>query len=178
MQLALAPLVDRLAAPPVVFGVSGYSGAGTTPSPRNDPAVLKDNLVPYAPVGHVHEREVSRQLDYPVHFLPHVAAFFRGIALTLDTRLTAPASKDDILQHFEDFYAGEPLVTISERAPEVKAAAGRHGAAVGGFALSDDGTRLALSATLDNLLKGAATQALQNLNLACAFDELEGIDHG
>jgi N-acetyl-gamma-glutamylphosphate reductase len=57
-QLALAPLLSAhgLASAPSVFGVSGYSGAGTTPSPRNDPAFLKDNLVPYSLTGHLHER--------------------------------------------------------------------------------------------------------------------------
>ncbi|MEM9058708.1 MAG: N-acetyl-gamma-glutamyl-phosphate reductase, partial [Pseudomonadota bacterium] len=178
MQLALAPLVPLLGAPPVVFGVSGYSGAGTTPSPRNDPEALRDNLMPYAPIGHLHEREVSAQLDYPVRFMPHVAAFFRGIALTVDTTLREAATLDEINARFRDAYRDAPLVTVTAEAPQVKAAVGRCGAALGGFALSEDGTRLVLSATLDNLLKGAAAQALQNLNLACGFDELEGIDRG
>ncbi len=60
MQLAIAPLKDLLAAPPACFGVSGYSGAGTTPSDRNDPEKLRDNLMPYALVGHTHEREVTQ----------------------------------------------------------------------------------------------------------------------
>ena len=60
MQLAIAPVKDLLAAPPACFGVSGYSGAGTTPSDRNDPEKLRDNLMPYALVNHTHEREVTR----------------------------------------------------------------------------------------------------------------------
>ena len=59
MQLSIAPLKDLLAAPPVCFGVSGYSGAGTTPSDKNDPDKLRDNLMPYALTGHMHEKEVS-----------------------------------------------------------------------------------------------------------------------
>src|SRR5262249_33979707 len=62
MQLAIAPLKDRLASPPACFGVSGYSGAGTTPSDKNDPDKLRDNLIPYALVDHTHEREVTRHL--------------------------------------------------------------------------------------------------------------------
>ncbi len=58
-QLGLLPLKDRLASPPVIFGVSGFSGAGKTPSPRNDPEMLRDNLMPYALSGHVHEQEIS-----------------------------------------------------------------------------------------------------------------------
>src|SRR5262249_42410139 len=69
-QLALAPLMSLIEGSPSVFGVSGYSGAGTTPSPRNDPEVLRDNLLPYSLVGHIHEREVSAQLGRPVFFMP------------------------------------------------------------------------------------------------------------
>lgn len=61
-QLGIAPLVPHLDGPPAVFGVSGYSGAGTKPSPKNDPNVLKDNLLAYSLTDHIHEREVSAQL--------------------------------------------------------------------------------------------------------------------
>ena len=66
MQLSIAPLKDLLAAPPVCFGVSGYSGAGTTPSDKNNPEKLRDNLMPYALTGHMHEKEASRHLGVPV----------------------------------------------------------------------------------------------------------------
>ena len=91
MQLALAPLVPHLDGPAHVFGVSGYSGAGKKPSPRNDPELLRDNLLPYALVNHVHEREVSHQLGTKVFFAPHVAPFFRGITVTVSCAL-----KDDV----------------------------------------------------------------------------------
>ncbi|MDX1381350.1 MAG: N-acetyl-gamma-glutamyl-phosphate reductase, partial [Xanthomonadales bacterium] len=96
MQLALAPLIDRLQAPPVVFGVSGYSGAGSTPSRKNDPDVLRDNLLPYALADHVHEREVSRHLGHEVRFLPHVAPFFRGISLTVSVLIDPPMEPDEL----------------------------------------------------------------------------------
>ena len=70
MQLAIAPMLDVLDGPVQCFGVSGYSGAGTTPSDKNDPGKLRDNLMPYALTGHVHEREVSTQLHHPVEFMP------------------------------------------------------------------------------------------------------------
>ena len=60
MQLAIAPMLGELVGPVQCFGVSGYSGAGTTPSDKNDPAKLRDNLMPYALTGHTHEREVTR----------------------------------------------------------------------------------------------------------------------
>ncbi len=73
MQLAIYPLLDLLAGPPQCFGVSGYSGAGTTPSDKNNVELLADNLMPYALTNHVHEREVSVQMGVAVEFMPHVA---------------------------------------------------------------------------------------------------------
>src|SRR3546814_13640134 len=79
MQFAIAPVRDLVEGPVQCFGVSGYSGAGTTPSDRNDTDKLRDNLMPYALVDHLHEREVSRQSGLAVEFMPHVAPHFRGL---------------------------------------------------------------------------------------------------
>ena len=175
MQLAIAPLMDRLAGPPVCFGVSGYSGAGTTPSQRNDPDALRDNLMPYQLTGHMHEREASRQLGLPVEFMPHVAGYFRGITLTVNLWLTQPLHVEDVRTLYRERYAGDPLVRVLDEAPWVSRIAGRHHAEVGGFTTSADGRRVVVVVTLDNLLKGAATQALQNLNRALGFEETAGI---
>jgi N-acetyl-gamma-glutamyl-phosphate reductase len=177
MQLAIAPLKERLAGPPVCFGVSGYSGAGTTPSEKNDPNTLRDNLIPYSLTGHVHEREVTRQLGVPVEFLPHVAPHFRGITMTVNLWLTQATTAEAIKAQYRAFYADEPLVRVLDDAPWVSRIAGRHHAEIGGFAVAADGKRVVVVSTLDNLLKGAATQALQNLNLAFGFPELSGIPH-
>ncbi len=85
-QLALAPLLPLLEGPANVFGVSGYSGAGTTPSPKNDPEALRDNVMPYGLVGHLHEREVAHQLGCRLFFMPHVAPFFQGLTVTSRSR--------------------------------------------------------------------------------------------
>lgn len=178
MQLALAPIAAELSAPPCCFGVSGYSGAGTQPSERNDPTVLADNLLGYQPVNHVHEKEVSAQLGRQVRFMPHVAAFFRGIHLTVAVSLDAPIDKTALAEKYARFYEGEPLVQVVGDTPQVAANAGKHHAVVGGFGVHENGSHAVIYATLDNLLKGAATQALQNLNLAFGFAELEGIASG
>lgn len=181
MQLALAPLVSELAADPCCFGVSGFSGAGSSPSERNDPAVLADNLLAYKPTGHIHEAEVSHQLKHPIRFMPHVAAFFRGIHLTVAATLAAELSPQQLSERFAKMYADEPLVRLSAGIPRVAANAGRHFAVVGGWGVGEKseqahpGKQVVIYATLDNLLKGAATQAVQNLNLAFGFAELEGI---
>jgi N-acetyl-gamma-glutamyl-phosphate reductase len=178
MQLAIAPLKDRLAAPPACFGVSGWSGAGTTPSERNDADKLRDNLMPYALVDHLHEREVSRHLGLPVEFMPHVAPHFRGITMTTNLWLREPTTSDAVKALYRERYAGERLIRVVDDAPWVSRIAGRNGVEIGGFAVAPGGKRVVVVATLDNLLKGAATQALQNLNLALGFEELQGIGSG
>lgn len=174
MQLAIAPMRDVLDGAVQCFGVSGYSGAGTTPSDKNDPDKLRDNLMPYALAGHLHEREATRHLA-PVEFMPHVAPHFRGLAVTANLHLREPTTLEAVRQRYRERYADESLVEVVDDAPWVSRIAGRNGAQVGGFILSADGRRLVVVATLDNLLKGAATQALQNLNLAFGYDEFEGI---
>jgi N-acetyl-gamma-glutamyl-phosphate reductase len=100
MQLAIAPMLDALAAPVQCFGVSGYSGAGTTASDKNDPDMLRDNLMPYSLIGHLHEREVTRQLGHAVQFLPHVAPHFRGLTITANLHLARAFTLDEVTQRY------------------------------------------------------------------------------
>src|SRR6056297_771284 len=175
-QFALLPFRDQLVRPPVIFGVSGYSGAGRTPSPRNDPERLRDNLIPYALTGHVHEQEISTHLGRPVRFHPHVAAFFRGITLTIAVELGAPATDESLAAEFQACYAGSPLVRVQAEIPEIPSLNPRSGICIGGFSVdARDAHRASFVVVLDNLLKGAASQALQNINLALELEELAGI---
>jgi N-acetyl-gamma-glutamyl-phosphate reductase len=175
MQLALAPMLDLVQGPAQCFGVSGYSGAGTTPSPKNDPELLRDNLMPYSLSGHLHQREVTRHLGHAVEFFPHVAAFFRGISMTVNMHMTGAIELDEVRERYRRFYADEPMVAVQDEAPWVSHVAGRHGALLGGFEVADEGRRLVVVSVLDNLLKGAATQALQNINLALGLPETTGM---
>jgi len=176
-QLALAPLLSRLISSPVVFGISGFSGAGKTPSRRNDPAALKDNILPYSLVDHVHEREVTEHLQHQVRLLPHVASFFRGISLTISAELDQPMDTAAMFRHYLEFYQGCPLVRVCEEIPELVEIRGRHGVVMGGFATSRARPQnVSLVCVLDNLLKGAATQVVQNMNLAFGLPPLAGLD--
>ena len=176
-QLGLLPLVDQLVSSPVIFGVSGFSGAGKTPSPRNDPNVLRDNLIPYTLSGHIHEKEISHQLNSAVRFMPHVAAFFRGISLTIAFELDKGTSADELETRFRQAYADEALITVSKEIPQVSAVQNTAGLHIGGFTVDERDTRQgSLVVVLDNLLKGAASQAMQNLNLALGLEEYSGID--
>ena len=179
-QAALLPLEGLLDAqyPPTVFGVSGYSGAGTTPSRKNDPKELKDNLMPYALLNHMHEREVSHQLKAfipgGVRFMPHVAPWFRGISLTTAVQLKEKMGRDAIIEKFRQYFEGERLVRVVDGIPEVREVQGQHDVIVGGF-ITDDRGRLVVTSVIDNLLKGAATQCLQNINIVQGYDEYAGI---
>ncbi|KAI8934803.1 hypothetical protein NX059_008486 [Plenodomus lindquistii] len=176
-QLGIAPLLDFIGGQPTVFGVSGYSGAGTKPSPKNDVKNLTDNLIPYSLVDHIHEKEISRQLGIEVAFIPHVAVWFQGISHTISIPLNRTMTSRDIRNLYQDRYAGEKLVKITGESPLVKNISGKHGVEIGGFAVHSSGKRVVVNATIDNLLKGAATQCLQNMNLALGYGEYDGIPH-
>ena len=177
-QLGIAPLLGHLApmpAQPTVFGVSGYSGAGTKPSPKNDVNNLTDNLIAYSLTDHIHEREISSQLGTDVAFVPHVAVWFAGIHHTISLPLAQQMASRDVRQLYQDRYDKEKLVKVSGESPQVKLIAGKHGVEIGGFAVHSSGKRAVVNVTIDNLLKGAATQCLQNMNLALGYGEYDGI---
>ena len=190
---------------PHVFGVSGYSGAGTSPSDKNDPNRLRDNLLPYALVNHIHEREISlhcgfnKQVNNPtssssskavgsgVAFMPHVAPFFQGISLTVTGHILptrggslSKVTVADLHKTFAEYYKNDKLVKVLPLGvtPDVRAhqqSSNVHGVTVGGFSYDPITGRVAVVSCIDNLLKGAATQAVQNINLALGLDELAGI---
>lgn len=175
LQLAIDPFVDDLDGKPTAFGVSGYSGAGTTPSPRNDPENLRDNLIPYKLSGHNHEREGTRHLGHTVRFMPHVHPTFRGLLVTAHMPLVSPTTVGEAVSRLRAAYDHEPLVDVQEQVPTLKDGTGLSGVIIGGTTVSEDGVGLTLVVVEDNLLKGAAVQAVQNLNLALGLPETTGI---
>ncbi|KAA8569362.1 hypothetical protein EYC84_001012 [Monilinia fructicola] len=138
-QLGIAPLVPFLGGQPTIFGVSGYSGAGTKPSPKNDVENLTGNIIPYSLTDHIHEREISNQwVGAEVAFIPHVAVC------------------RDIRNLYQERYAGEKLVKITGEAPSVKAISGKHGVEIGGFGVHSSGKRVVVCATIDNFVEGSS----------------------
>lgn len=178
---------------PTVFGMSGYSGAGTVAGtgtesrPKVSPESLAGGVKPYALTDHIHEREAGwhlsrlikgegeEQRKMKVAFVPSVAPWFSGIISVLSAPLTQRVSARDVRALYEDMYKDEPLINILKDGPTLSDVQGRQGWSVGGFQVHSEGDRVVVVGGLDNLLKGAATQCLQNLNLALGYDELAGI---
>jgi N-acetyl-gamma-glutamyl-phosphate reductase len=175
MQLAIAPLRGRLQGPVQCFGVSGYSGAGTAASDKNNPQKLHDNIMPYSLTGHIHEREVAERMHCEVDFMPHVAPHFRGLSITCNLRLREADAADSIESCYREFYRAEPLIEVTRAVPWLSEVAATHLARLGGFGVSADGRRAVVVSVLDNLLKGAASQAMQNINLGLGLPETRGI---
>lgn len=200
IQALIAPLLPHLdaAAPPTVFGISGYSGAGTkaAPSgstesqtkgatvPKISPEDLQGGVRPYSLTDHIHEREAARHLGrlgnegslQNLAFVPAVAPWFQGIISTVSAPLNANLSAKDVKQLYLDFFQDQgSLVEIGTKVPEVHDIALQHAVKIGGFQVHSGGKRVVVVAGLDNLLKGAATQCLQNLNITLGYDELAGI---
>lgn len=196
-QLLIAPLLSLLRREvwPTVFGVSGYSGAGTVAGePKPDgrpttiakvtPETLFGGIKPYSLTNHIHEREAGTHLStllpdpsnsMKVAFIPTVAPWFSGIISVLSMPLHGSATGKDIQKLYEERYKGERLISVRQEVPSLVDVENKHGWTVGGFQVHSDGDRAVVVGGLDNLLKGAATQCLQNLNLALGYDEYAGI---
>ncbi|KAH9925963.1 uncharacterized protein B0H18DRAFT_358460 [Fomitopsis serialis] len=182
-QLLVAPLLKYLKydAWPTVFGVSGYSGAGTvagplaadgrpTTAPKVSPESLAGGIKPYSLTDHIHEREAGRHLSrllasgtspMKVAFVPNVAPWFSGIMSVLSMPLKETVTAKEVKELYEEKYSGEKLVTIKRDVPVLQDIENKHGWSVGGFQVHSQGDRAVVVGGLDNLLKGAATQCLQ-----------------
>jgi N-acetyl-gamma-glutamyl-phosphate reductase len=181
--LALAPWI-RDGFVDVQHGVicdskSGVSGAGKQPSPQTHFVEVDGDFSAYQVFGHRHTGEILEQLGLDaagLQFTPHLLPVPRGIFSTIYVKLAKPTPALELQQSLRTFYAGKPWVRIfgSARLPQIKFSANTNYCDIG-FSLSPDETRAVLVSCLDNLLKGAAGQAVQNMNLMFGFDEKEGL---
>jgi len=181
--LALAPLL-RAGLVDLDHGIicdckSGVSGAGKAPTPGTHFMYAADNLSAYKVFGHRHTGELLEQLHLngaQIQFTPHLLPIPRGILSTIYVRLAAPGSIITMQACLDEFYADAPMVRVrrSPMLPQIQHVV-RTGFCDLGFQLAPDGRRLVLISCLDNLLKGAASQAVQNMNLMAGFHESEGL---
>ncbi len=158
---------------------SGVSGAGKQATQKTHFVEVEGDLSAYNVFGHRHTGEMLEQLGLDgasLQFTPHLLPVPRGILSTIYVRLAKPATSQELEQSLRDFYAGKPWVRVfgAARLPQIKFSVNTNYCDIG-FALSPDGQRAVLVSCLDNLLKGAAGQAVQNMNLMFGFDEREGL---
>lgn len=181
--LALAPLL-RSSLIDLSWGIvadakSGVSGAGKAPTASNQFMYAADNLSAYAVFGHRHTGEILEQLHLEtsqLQFTPHLLPIPRGILSTIYVRLNSMGSIKQIQAAFDDFYEDSPLVRVrrSHMLPQIQHVVRTNFCDIG-FQLSPDGKKLVIVSCLDNLLKGASSQAVQNMNLMAGFSESEGL---
>ncbi|CQH60014.1 N-acetyl-gamma-glutamyl-phosphate reductase [Yersinia enterocolitica] len=174
-QLALKPLVEggllNDAQWPVINAVSGVSGAGRKASIGN--SFCEVSLQPYGLFNHRHQPEIVAHLGTPVIFTPHLGNFARGILATITCRLNAGVTAQDIAEAYHNAYQDKPLVRLYKQGvPALKAVVGLPFCDIG---FSVQGEHLIIVATEDNLLKGAAAQAVQCMNIRFGFAETQSL---
>lgn len=158
---------------------SGVSGAGKTPTTRSHFVEVSDNLSAYNVFGHRHTGEVLEQLGLGAcqfQFTPHLLPIPRGILSTIYVRAAEGTRARDLDACMREFYAKAPFVRVhgSERLPEIRFTLHSNFCDLG-FAMEPDGRRIVLVSCLDNLVKGAAGQAVQNMNVMFGYDQTEGL---
>lgn len=181
--LALAPLlkagmVDRSRGI-ISDSKSGVSGAGKEPTSKTHFVSVADNLSAYSVFNHRHLGEIVEQLalgDQELIFTPHLLPIPRGILSTIYVYLDREMTALEVESCFRNFYAGKRWVRVFQtpKLPQVQFSLNTNYCDLG-FCLAEDGRRLVLISCLDNLLKGAAGQAAQNMNLMYGWGEEEGL---
>jgi N-acetyl-gamma-glutamyl-phosphate reductase len=171
--LALTPLQELglIDGPVAIDGKSGVTGAGRDPGARTHLPNLHGGVTPYSPTGHRHIAEIEQALGVPVTFTPHLLPTSRGLLVTAYVRLRDAGV--DLPAVYAERYAGEPFVRLHD-APAPQRLAGSNVCEIGVHVDSRTSTAICLAA-LDNLVKGAAGQAIQNANLMLGLDETAGL---
>jgi N-acetyl-gamma-glutamyl-phosphate reductase len=181
--LALAPLlkanlIDRERGI-ISDSKSGVSGAGKAPTSRTHFVAVADNLSAYSVFNHRHLGEMVEQLgleDAELTFTPHLLPIPRGILSTIYVHLKRAMEPAEVEACLRDFYRGRHWVRVftTPKLPQLQFSLHTNYCDLG-FCLAEDGRRLVLVSCVDNLLKGAAGQAVQNMNLMYGWEEREGL---
>ena len=181
--LALRPLVASglidLDRGIVADAKSGVSGAGKAPTPGTHFMYAADNLSAYGIFNHRHTGELLEQIGIDasqIVFTPHLLPIPRGILSTIYVRFKEPQSSESIAAVYRSFFAASPMVRFTgSKLPQIQYVVRTNYADIG-FQLDASGRRAVIVSCLDNLLKGAAGQAVQNMNLVLGWGESEGLE--
>ncbi len=167
----------------IVDAKSGTSGAGRGAKVNNLYCEVNESIKAYGVLTHRHTPEIEEQLGYAANddvkiiFTPHLVPMNRGILVTAYADLAKDVTYDEVLNVYKKYYENEKFIRILEKdvCPETKWVEGSNYFDVN-FKLDERTNRIVVMGALDNLVKGAAGQAVQNMNIMFGFDEWEGID--
>jgi N-acetyl-gamma-glutamyl-phosphate reductase len=175
--LALEPLTEAglIEGSVVVDAKSGISGAGKTPSDRTHFCENHGSVAAYGIFSHRHSAEIEQELGTTVTFVPHLVPLDRGILETIYVSLKRGTTEAQVTGTLQAAYATAPFVRLTgDDLPEIKHVAYTNFCDIG-WKVDESRGRMVLVVVLDNLLKGAASQAVQNLNLMLGLDETTGL---
>jgi N-acetyl-gamma-glutamyl-phosphate reductase len=159
----------------IIDAKSGVSGAGKTPSERTHFSECHGNISAYGVFAHRHAAEIEQELGMPVTFVPHLVPLDRGIFETIYARLRPGVDAEAVGAALADAYRHSPFVRLTgAELPEIKHVAHTNFCDIG-WRVGPAG-QLVMVVCIDNLVKGAAGQAIQNFNVAFGFDEEMGLN--
>ncbi|MBC2580373.1 N-acetyl-gamma-glutamyl-phosphate reductase [Clostridium sp. DJ247] len=182
--LALAPLLNAKIINPksiIIDAKSGVSGAGRSANIANLFAECNESIKAYSVAAHRHTPEIEQELsnvygeDIILTFTPHLIPMNKGILSMCYAELTSNVSEEDIYEIFNNFYKDEFFVKITEYMPETKWVKGSNMCHIG-LRVDKRTNRVIVGSAIDNLMKGAAGQAVQNMNIIFGLDEKTGLN--
>jgi len=170
--LAIAPLINHFQASVFFDAKSGTSGAGRALSETTHHPLMHSNFSAYKVLQHRHEPEIQQVIgqDLKCSFVPHLIPVTRGIFVTAHLELSQAVEEKTILSLYHEFYAGKHFIRL--RQPQLEAVATSNFCDI---AVACRGNRIVAMSALDNLVKGMAGQAIQNMNLMCGLTDTTGL---
>jgi N-acetyl-gamma-glutamyl-phosphate reductase len=160
-----------------ITGTTGSTGAGQSLSGTTHFSWRNDNLSIYKAFEHQHLREVNQSVkqlqsgfDHPINFVPYRGDYTRGIIASI--YIDCELSGDEAFKLFEDYYAGHPFTHVTKRNIDLKQIVNTNKCFI---QVAKHGNKLLITSIIDNLLKGASGQAVQNMNLLFGLDESAGL---
>ena len=171
--LALWPLVKNYEEELIIVDAkTGVSGGGKEPKEGTHYSWVNENVIPYKVGNHRHVPEMEQELGMKIHFTPHLVPLTRGIETTVHAFVKG--NLENVKDVYKQTYKGEPFTKVVDGIPTVLEVRGSNYCHVGGFTQEND--RLVLFSAIDNLVKGASGQAVQNMNIMAGFKETLGLE--
>ncbi len=173
IQLALLPLAHgKKIKTASATGITGSTGAGQKLSETTHFSFRANNIQAYKSLTHQHGAEISESLGMNVPFIPWRGDFTRGIFVSTLVETTAPISKSEVLALYRGFYETHPFISVTDEAIDLKSVINTNRVHL---EITQEGPILAIHSAIDNLIKGASGQAIQNMNLMLGLPEDRGL---